>query len=265
MREKILKTILLSAVFSSVYAQEVLLKEIEVKAKREAFEDSLEVREVRESSAKDVGEALTKLSGVSKFRKGGIANEIVLRGFRRDNINVLIDDVRLHGACPNRMDPPEFHVDFSEVEKIEVIKGPFRANLFDNLFLLGGASYVQGRKDTNSNLNIRDKDVAEVPPLKARLGLRYDTDLWFVEGETIATATQNRVDSDLKEQKTSGYGILNLKAGVNYRNVSLTAGVDNVFDKKYYEHNSLVRNPFMIGDKVPEPGRTFYLNASYRF
>ena len=85
----------MSAVFSNVYAQEILLKEIEVKAKREAFEDSLEVREVREGSSKDVGEALTKLSGVSKFRKGGIANEIVLRGFRRDNINVLIDDVRL--------------------------------------------------------------------------------------------------------------------------------------------------------------------------
>jgi len=145
------------------------------------------------------------------------------------------------------------------------LEADLRANLFDNFFLLGGASYVQGSKDTNSNLNIRDKDVAEVPPLKARLGLRYDTGFWFVEGETIATATQNKVDSDLKEQKTSGYGILNLKAGVNYKNVALTAGVDNVLDKKYYEHNSLVRNPFMIGDKVPEPGRTFYLNASYRF
>ena len=71
---KFLKLALLGAIFSQAYAQELLLKEIEVKGKKESFEDSLEVREVRESSAKDVGEALTKINGLSKFRKGGIAN-----------------------------------------------------------------------------------------------------------------------------------------------------------------------------------------------
>jgi len=119
------KAFLLTAIVSFGYAQEILLKEVELKAKKETFKDSLEVREIRESSAKDVGEALTKLEGIWKVRKGGIANDVVLRGFSRDNINVLIDDGRVYGACPNRMDPPAFHVDFSEVERIEFIKGPF--------------------------------------------------------------------------------------------------------------------------------------------
>jgi iron complex outermembrane receptor protein len=119
------KAFLLTAIVSFGYAQEILLKEVELKAKKETFKDSLEVREVRESSAKDVGEALTKLEGIWKIRKGGIANDVVLRGFYRDNINVLIDDDRVYAACPNRMDPPAFHVDFSQVEKIEIIKGPF--------------------------------------------------------------------------------------------------------------------------------------------
>jgi iron complex outermembrane receptor protein len=119
------KAFLLTAIVSFGYAQEILLKEVELKAKKETFKDSLEIREVRESSAKDVGEALTKLEGIWKIRKGGIANDVVLRGFYRDNINVLIDDDRVYAACPNRMDPPAFHVDFSQVERIEVIKGPF--------------------------------------------------------------------------------------------------------------------------------------------
>ncbi|WP_448587611.1 TonB-dependent receptor [Thermocrinis sp.] len=691
--KRALKALLLSAIFSGAYAQEVLLKEIEVKGKRETFEEGLDVREVRESSAKDVGEALIRISGLSKFRKGGIANDVLIRAFQRDNINVLIDGTEVHAACPNRMDPPAFHVDFSEVERIEIIKGPFdvryqgslgglvniitkkpekgfrvnlnasagsfnfinlspvvsyrddkfyglagysyryskpykdgdgkritqvhsstspnrykpefidskafeintywvkfgltpmekhelefaytrqeakhvlypalmmdaeyddtdrfnltykvkplsfqvyytqvkhwmddrlrassirgyskpdpwgmatyaetktlggriegefgnfilglefsrrnwdatnymwptttatspgrqfvipdvditnfgvfgeyktqlaqnlrlvaglrvdttkseadsskantnlyfaykntrstsktdtypsgniqlfysftpsleffgglgygvrvpdqqeryfalnramqcqlpsqppfcawvgnpelkpsknieldlglkystqrlllkgmvfysnvmdyitvhrqprvngtlvvsgdsamsyanvdarfvgfeadlRASLTKNLFLFGGASYVRGTKDAKPELNIRDKCVAEVPPLKGRLALRYDTGLWFVEGETVATATQDRVDYDLREQKTSGYGIINLKAGANWKGFSLTAGVDNLLDKKYFEHTSFVRNPFMTGVKVPEPGRTFYLNASYRF
>ncbi len=683
------KALILTALFSlPAFAQEVLLKEVEVKAKKENFQDSLEVREVRESFSKDVGEALTRLEGFWKVRKGGIANDVVLRAFYRDNINVLIDDTKIYGACPNRMDPPAFHVDFSEVEKIEVIKGPFdvrhqgslgglvniitkkpergfhlklnatvgsfnfinlspvvsyaddklyglagysykyskpykdgdgkriteyanykppyinskafeintywarfgfkplenhefeiaytrqeadhvlypalmmdaiydntdrlkvsykvsritdiwkelklqfyytrvehwmddryrtfmgtpsgpysmatdastktyggrietklsdftvgleaykrnwsatnymwmnnvyrtqyvipdvditsigvygeyekklsdklrlkagirldstkseadsskantnlywayhstrstsktdtypsgnvqlfyslspevelftglgyavrvpdpqeryfalnramqcsqtnpycawvgnpelkpsknteldfgikhqtkkaltkatvfvsyvqdyitvnnkpvenpsmmvapsfaRArsyenvnatfwgfeinstyNVWNNLFLFGGASYVQGRKDTKPLKGITDKDVAEVPPLKGRLGLRYDTGLWFMEGEVVAMATQDRVDSDLKEQKTSGWAIINLKAGAEYRNFKLIAGVENLFDKKYYEYLSYQRDPFRSGVKVPEPGRSLYLTLQYSF
>jgi len=111
--------------FSLSYAESLLLEEIEVKAKKETRVDSLEVREVRETNAKDTGEALEAIDGVWKIRKGGIANDVILRGFQRDNINVLVDGVRIYGACPNRMDPPSFHLDFAEVDRIDVLKGPF--------------------------------------------------------------------------------------------------------------------------------------------
>lgn len=110
----------------TVQAENLLLEEITVRGQQESpREESLTIREVRESSAKDVGEALKKVDGVSYVRKGAIANDVVLRGFQRDNINVFIDGVRLHGACPSRMDPPAFHVDFAEVEQIEIVKGPY--------------------------------------------------------------------------------------------------------------------------------------------
>lgn len=107
------------------FPEGLILEEIEVKATKETTYESLEVREVRETNAKDTGEALEIIDGVSKIRKGGIANDIVLRGFQRDNINVLVDGMRIYGACPNRMDPPSFHLDFAEVDRIEVLKGPF--------------------------------------------------------------------------------------------------------------------------------------------
>ncbi|ADC88806.1 outer membrane insertion C-terminal signal [Thermocrinis albus DSM 14484] len=654
------------ALYSLGQAQEILLKELEVRAKKTHFQDSLEIREVRESSAKDVGEAVQKLEGIWKIRKGGIANDPVLRGFYRDNINVLIDGVRIYGACPNRMDPPAFHVDFSEVKKIEVIKGPYdvrnqgsmaglieiitkepekgfhlqlnasagsfnfinlspvisyaddrffglagysykyskpykdgdgkkfteytnykpqfmnskafeintywikmgfkpvekhslelsytkqdarhvlypylmmdaiydktdrfnigyridnisdtlkdlrfqfyynkvdhwmddryrtsagsnlwsmatdaqtktyggrleasfgsllvgleaykrnwdavnymgmdtqyivpdvdvknlgiygeyrksvtpklravvglrldttkteadgskaninlyktyknttstsktdtypsgnvqlfytfspqwelflgvghavrvpdpqeryfalkrmnapdwvgnpelkpsrntqvdlgirynngrihskltlfysyvqdyitlhkvvgpiksamsytnvdayffggelenRVALTDKIFFYGGLSYVQARKETDPSKNILSSRVAEIPPARVRLSLRYDTGMYFGEVETILSATQYRVDTDLKEQRTSGYGVVNVKVGGSYRGLTLTAGVDNLFDKKYYDYLSYLRNPFKAGVKVPEPGRTFYVSANYTF
>jgi iron complex outermembrane recepter protein len=87
--------------------------------------DSIEALAIRESGARDVGEALAAMPGVSRVRKGAIANDVVLRGFQGDDVAVLIDGQRVDAACPSRMDPPAFHVDFAEVGRIEVSKGPF--------------------------------------------------------------------------------------------------------------------------------------------
>ncbi|MGD8896142.1 MAG: TonB-dependent receptor, partial [Acidobacteriota bacterium] len=105
--------------------------------------DSLEAAALRESGAKDIGEALSTTVGVSSVRKGGIANDVVVRGLGQRDLNVLIDGQRVHGACPNRMDPAAFHVDFAEVDRVEVAKGPFDVR---NQGSLGGVVNVVTRR-----------------------------------------------------------------------------------------------------------------------
>jgi hypothetical protein len=68
--------------------------------------DSLEAPSIRESGARDVGQALAVVPGVWPLRKGGIANDVVLRGLQSRDLNVLVDGDRVNGACPNHMDPP---------------------------------------------------------------------------------------------------------------------------------------------------------------
>ena len=128
----------------AVAADTYLLDEITIRGEKESpQEESLSIREVRESPAKDIGEALQRVEGISCVHKGAIANDIVLRGFQRDNINVLVDGVRLHGACPNRMDPPAFHYDFAQVEDVQVLKGPYDVT---NPGGLGGLVQVRTKK-----------------------------------------------------------------------------------------------------------------------
>jgi iron complex outermembrane recepter protein len=98
---------------------------VEIHASMPANASMLDMSGVRESSAKDLGEALTALDGVWKIRKAGIANDLVIRGFQQNNINVLVDGSRTYGACPSHMDPPAQHVDFAEVDRVEVTKGAF--------------------------------------------------------------------------------------------------------------------------------------------
>ena len=87
--------------------------------------DGLDAGQVRESSARDLGEVTQDIVGVQKTRQAGIASDIAIRGLYHDNLATTFDGARLYGACTGQMDPAAFHVDLSEVSHVDVVKGPF--------------------------------------------------------------------------------------------------------------------------------------------
>ncbi|MCW8935549.1 MAG: TonB-dependent receptor [Gammaproteobacteria bacterium] len=87
-----------------------------------------------EVKSADLAEALTKkVPSISLVRRSGIANDIILRGQKKDNINVLIDDAKIYGACPNRMDPVTSHILTNNIDSIEIIEGPYDVENFGTL------------------------------------------------------------------------------------------------------------------------------------
>ncbi|MGZ9267487.1 MAG: TonB-dependent receptor [Sulfuricurvum sp.] len=89
---------------------------------------------VKFSRQSDLGEMLSNtLPEITLVRNSGVGNDIILRGFRKDNINVTIDDAKVCGACPNRMDPPAMHVSSSQIARVEVQEGPFDVTQFGSL------------------------------------------------------------------------------------------------------------------------------------
>ncbi len=96
-----------------------------------------------EVKSADVADALSKkLPGVSLVRRSGIANDVILRGQKKDNISITIDNAKVYGACPNRMDPPTSHILANNIEGIEVIEGPYDV---ENYGTLSGAVKVTTR------------------------------------------------------------------------------------------------------------------------
>lgn len=124
------KTIVLSfATVLCLNAEQVALETIEV----ETSVTTEVIKDVRgdEIKSADLGEALFKQSAsVSLVRRSGIANDIRVRGQKKDNISVTIDGAKIHGACPNRMDPPISHVLTNNVDYIEINEGPFNVEDF---------------------------------------------------------------------------------------------------------------------------------------
>lgn len=119
------KTLFISCVCAaSLVSAELNLGDIEIEDKI----DNKKVKDVRGNEIKsaDIAEALSKnIADLSLVRRSGIANDIILRGFKKDNLNITIDNAKIFGACPNRMDPPTSHILSSAIESIEITEGPF--------------------------------------------------------------------------------------------------------------------------------------------
>jgi iron complex outermembrane recepter protein len=136
----------------------------------------------------------------------------------------------------------------------------------DNLSLDYGVAYQRGKKDDNAT----DKDLAEIPPLKANLALNYEMDKSKYTAEVIAVDRWNSYDSSAKEQELAGYALFNLKyANQLFKNFGVTIGVDNLFDKVYNSTNTYQDITYAsVGSErvlFNDPGRYGYVNLKYSF
>jgi len=77
--------------------------------------------------AHDAGAVLNQLPVLSSIRKSGSYGfDPVLRGFKYDQLNLVIDGAQsATAACPNRMDPPSSQISLNMMERVEVMKGPY--------------------------------------------------------------------------------------------------------------------------------------------
>ncbi len=107
-------------------ADEVLLNPVTVFAiKGKAAKDDMKLSN-GEWIQHDAGQVLLQIPGFSAMRKSGAFGlDPVFRGFKLDQINVLTNGAMTSlAACPNRMDPPTSQVLVSQVEQVDILKGP---------------------------------------------------------------------------------------------------------------------------------------------
>ena len=107
-----------------------------------------------EIKSADLAEVLaTEVPSITLVRRSGIANDIILRGQKRDNINVIVDGGKVYGACPNRMDPPTSHVITTNIDAVQVIEGPYDVEHAGTLSGLVNVETSKPVKGFHGNLN----------------------------------------------------------------------------------------------------------------
>lgn len=181
---------------------------------------------------------------------------------RVDGFITLYGQERIH-MVPGVMNPnAQTYTNVDAVLRGMSVDGT--AALSSRFYVSGNLSYVRGTKDTNTDRNLSSENLAEMPPLTARLAVRWQNPRLFAEAEGLSAAEQDRIDTDLDEFATPGWAILNLKGGVTFGHWRLQLILENVFDRTYREHFSYLRNPFRSGVTINEPGRSYTLTLGWK-
>ena len=73
----------------------------------------------------DSGVFLREAANASGIRRGGFGIDPVIRGLSGSRLNIRVDGLTTTAAaCPNRMDPPTSHIRLTDIERIEIHRGP---------------------------------------------------------------------------------------------------------------------------------------------
>jgi len=130
--------------------------------------------------------------------------------------------------------------------------------------LSGIVNYVRGERDDI------DDNLYRIAPPNATFRLNYARTSWSAAVESVIYNKQNQISETNAEQKTSGYGIVNLSGSWQATNsLQLAAGVDNVFDREYRDHlngyNRAANPDISKGDRLPGYGVNAFARLLYEF
>ena len=161
----------------------------------------------------------------------------------------------------NRPDP----LQFSNVDaKLYGFDMDWAWHLDQHWSLSGVVNYVRGkRRDI-------DDELYRIAPANATFRLNYAASNWSTTLENVLFSAQNQVSDTNREQETAGYGIVNINGTWQVTpQLQLAAGVDNLFDKEYFDHlggyNRAANPDIDRGSRLPGYGTNLFARVLYTF
>ncbi len=146
----------------------------------------------------------------------------------------------------------------------EVIKTGFEFTWSQQLF--AGLYHQLGIAYTYAQDIERDEPLPEIAPLDFRyiLSGSYLKHKLTPEISFRYVADQNRISNEFGETATPSFVLLDAKVGFQIsESLMINVGVNNLFDKNYYEHlNRSVRG---TNDPIFAPGRNIFANINFNF
>ena len=179
---------------------------------------------------------------------GGTANVLATSGFV--NLQYVNQSARLHGVDLSA------NVLLAETEGNGSFKG------------IGMLSYVRGVNQTTGG------NLYNIMPVNAKLALVQNWGVWSHTAEVHLVASKSDVSQVRNEIPTAGYGLFNWHTNVQWKDVRLDLGIENLFNRSYAQPlggaylgqgASMTSTGIPWGSVVPGMGRSINLALSMNF
>jgi iron complex outermembrane receptor protein len=112
---------------------------------------------------------INRVEGVSMIRRANFAMEPTIRGMSGGRLGVMVDGMKIFGACIDRMDPVTAYVETDNLEKLTVTKGAF--DMTKALSLGGTINMITNKPAFNQSLFFRTEvgyeSVSELKKVRA--------------------------------------------------------------------------------------------------
>lgn len=138
----------------------------------------------------------------------------------------------------------------------------FNYNFTDEFTFKSDIAYTKAYNETF------DEPLAQIAPMAAHLGLKYEKNLYWIDLRTQIVAKQNDFAPSFNETATPSYSTTDIRFGYKpTKKLSLGISVLNLFDEAYYTHlNFSYKNADENnGMRIHEVGRNFSAYAKYKF
>ncbi len=97
----------------------IQLREVTLVSRQQTVQQKL-LSLYRSNQASTLEDILARLPELSMIRRGTYGMEPAIRSFNGGQINVLIDGMRIHGACTDRMDPATIYIEPQNLDQLQV-------------------------------------------------------------------------------------------------------------------------------------------------
>jgi len=139
----------------------------------------------------------------------------------------------------------------------------------ENWRLDGGLNYVGGRQADGGGYLYR------MAPFNGRAQVTFEHSGFMASIEGVGYSAQNKVATYNNEQKTEGYGVMNLRSNYQaFDGFVIGMGIENVVDSVNYNHlggysrpmgGGGVNSDVTQGTRLPMPGRSYYATMTYQW
>lgn len=211
--------------------------------------------------AHDAGALMSRTPLISTIKKSGSYGfDPVLRGFKYDQLNIVIDGVQCaSAACPNRMDPPISQISPNMIEQVEIMKGPYSLR-YGNSF--GGTINFKKGDPTFSDAN----------KTFGRISGNYELNGNIVRTEVMGGTRGQKYEASLFGAYSSGGNYIDgdgITVPSSFMRGSIGANLGYAINSQQFLTSTLTRNFARDADFPALPmdlrsDDTWLLNASYK-